>query len=161
MSSTNRGAVRNPADFYATPEAAFKPLLPYLPVTPDYWEPACGDRRLIWWLQDSGRTADGDDLNTGYDFLKDQERRAFIITNPPFSLAHEFCQHALAYAEEVALLLRLNFLGSQKRRDWWRANEPTALFILSKRPDFTGGGGDSCEYAWFVWSARFNGLHHL
>jgi hypothetical protein len=26
------------------------------------------------------------------------------------------------------------------------------IYVLPNRPDFSGGGGDSCEYAWFVWS---------
>lgn len=163
MSSTNRGAVRKPADFYATPKEAFMPLLAYLPppCAVDYWEPACGDNRLITWLRESGRHADGSDLSLGTNFLKDFTRRQFIITNPPFSLAQEFCQHALVYSEEVCMLLRLNFLGAQKRRDWWMAHEPNALFVLSKRPDFTGDGGDSCEYAWFYWGNRFRGIRHL
>lgn len=164
MSSTNRGAIRREADFYATPEAAFKPLLAFLPMDKAllYWEPACGDRRLIQWIYEAGGLADGKDLRTdGVDFLKDETPRTFIITNPPFSLAQEFCDHALKHANEVMMLLRLNFLGAQKRADWWRKNEPAALFILSKRPDFTGGGGDSCEYAWFYWGHRFTGIHHL
>ncbi len=160
MSSTNRGAVRNKADFYPTPETAFKPLIPYLPYS-EFWDPACGDWRLIRWLREAGRCADGADMATGTDFLKDQRRRGFIITNPPFSLAQEFCQHANDHAEEVMMLLRLNFLGAQKRMHWWRANEPRALFVLSKRPDFTGAGGDSCEYAWFYWGNRFHGIKHL
>ncbi len=162
MSSTNRGAVRNAHDFYATPEEAFKPLLRILPSgMVQFWEPACGDGRLIRWLTESGRLAGGSDLNTGVDFLKDETRRAFIITNPPFSLAFEFAQHAVAHAPEVMLLLRLNFLASMKRRAWFLANEPSALFVLSKRPDFTGGGGDSCDYAWFYWGPFRHGVQHI
>jgi len=126
-----------------------------------YWEPACGDRRLIDALRLRGLEADGSDLALGCDFLTDTTIREFIVTNPPFSLAFEFCQHARNHADEVLFLLRLNFLGSQKRAEWFNLNEPSALFILSKRPDFTGGGGDSCEYAWFYWGYRFRGLHHL
>ncbi|MDZ4346315.1 MAG: hypothetical protein U1E51_28205 [Candidatus Binatia bacterium] len=164
MSSTNRGSVRSPSDFYATPEEAFAPLLTILPMDKAllYWEPACGDRRLIEWIYAAGGLADGRDLRTdGIDFLKDETPRSFIITNPPFSLAFEFCQHAVAHAPEVMLLLRLNFLASKKRAAWFKANEPSALFVLSKRPDFTGGGGDSCDYAWFYFGNRFTGIHHL
>lgn len=161
MSSTNRGAVRRANDFYSTPEPAFKPLIPHLKGGVEFWEPACGDRRLINWLNEAGHTADGNDLANGYDFLKDNTVRGVIITNPPFSLALEFCEHARRHAPEVLMLLRLNFLGSQKRHDWWKRNEPNALFVLSDRPDFTGGGGDSCEYAWFAWGCRYSGIHHL
>jgi len=161
MSSTNRGAERVPADAYLTPEKAFKPLLPHLLEVSEFWEPASGDGRLIRWLLEAGHFAAGDDLSNGYDFLKDETVRDCIITNPPFSLALEFCEHAYNHAPEVIMLLRLNFLGSQKRHHWWRKHEPNALYVLSDRPDFTGGGGDSTEYAWFVWSARYSGIHHL
>lgn len=169
MSSTNRGAKRNAADFYATPESAFMPLLVFLPLDPVFIEPACGDGRLVKWLRRSGRTSRGSDLyapvnewnDAQADFTKATHPAQFVITNPPFSLALEFCQAALRTSQETMLLLRLNFLGSQKRRDWWKENEPNALFVLSERPDFTGGGGDSCEYAWFYWGRRWQGIRHL
>lgn len=168
MSSTKRGAVRNDADFYVTPEGAFKPLIPWLPRQTYFWEPCCGDGRLIRWLRESGREAGGADLNPRpewpcdpVDFLEDESPRNFIITNPPFSRAQECVDRALSNSTEVMMLLRLNFLGAQKRREWWRMNEPSALFVLSARPDFTGGGGDSCEYAWFYWGHRFQGIRHL
>lgn len=161
MSSTGRGAVRKENDFYSTPEAAFKPLLPHLKGGIDIWEPASGDGRLVRWLKESGHEAAGDDLANGYDFLKDNRMRGCILTNPPFSLALQFCEHARRHAPEVIMLLRLNFLGAQTRYDWWCRNEPSALYVLSDRPDFTGGGGDSCEYAWFCWGIRYSGIHHL
>lgn len=161
MSSTNRGAVRRDADAYMTPREAFMPLLLHLHRDVAYWEPACGDGRLIRWMREDGLEADGADLNSGYDFLKDATVRQAIITNPPFSLALEFCDHARRHAPEVLMLLRLNFLGAKKRYQWWRRNEPSAIFVLSERPDFTGGGGDSCEYAWFAWGIRYSGIHHL
>ena len=52
----------------------------------------------------------------------------------------------------VIMLLRINFLSSQKRYDFWQQFPPDGLFVLSKRPSFTGTGTDSQEYAWFVWS---------
>ena len=160
MSSTHRGAERNPRDFYATPESAFKPVLQYLPRKPRYWEPAQGDGRLVRMLQSSGRRAAGADLATGTDFLKDNRRREFILTNPPFSLAFEFLEHSLELAPEVMLLLRLNFLGSSKRRDFFRLNEPNAIFVITPRPSFSRGGNDSCEYGWFYWGRRYQGIKH-
>jgi len=168
MSSTHRGAKRAAADLYSTPIESFDVLQPYLPNGDGvkFWEPACGDGRLVRRLREWGRKAGGADITppAGFrtaDFLQDNTRRDFIITNPPFSLALPFCEHALDRGREVMLLLRLNFLGSQKRREWWRVNEPSAVFVLSDRPDFTGGGGDSCEYAWFYWGRRWTGIRHL
>lgn len=161
MSSTNRGAIRKDADFYATPMAAFIPLLPFLEKGKQHWECACGDSRLVTAMQNYGIDAVGTDLRTGHDFLESTRTSPVIITNPPFSLAFEFCVHAHAHADEVWMLLRLNFLASKKRSAWFKQHEPAALFILSSRPDFTGGGGDSCDYAWFYWGSRHRGIFHL
>jgi hypothetical protein len=49
------------------------------------------------------------------------------------------------------MLLRINYLGSISRHDWWKLNSPTSLFVLSKRPSFTGKGTDATDYAWYVW----------
>jgi predicted RNA methylase len=81
------------------------------------------------------------------------EQFDLIITNPPYTLALEFVQAALTLAGptgRVVMLLRLNFLGSQKRAAWMRAHTPD-IFVLPKRPSFVGQGTDSCEYAWFRW----------
>ncbi len=164
MSATNRGASRQPRDFYPTPEHAFKPLLECdaLPFNTLYYEPAQGDGRLVRWLNESGRWCEGSDLATGTDFLTVTARKEFIITNPPFSLAQEFVTHALALSDNVMMLLPLGFLGAQKRRDWFVANEPSALFVLSKRPSFTGNGKTyAADYAWFYWGQQYRGIKHL
>ncbi len=181
MSATNRGSARSASDFYPTPQEAFIPLLQYLPRCEKsdsgsvkmndsglvnfrhYWEPACGDGRIIRWLSDSGRIADGADIRQGvsYDYLKDKTMRDIVITNPPFSLAFEFCKHARQYSKETYLLLRLNFLASAKRAAWWKKNPPSALFILSKRPSFTGNGTDATDCAWFAWGSELKGFYWL
>lgn len=81
----------------------------------------------------------------------------FIITNPPYALAEEFIKASLDVAPVVAMLLRINFLASQKRRNFLAAARP-AVFVLPNRPSFTGDGGDQTEYAWFVFGDnRFAG----
>ncbi|WP_436663579.1 hypothetical protein ACOALA_13645 [Alicyclobacillus acidoterrestris] len=81
----------------------------------------------------------------------DSERYDFIITNPPFSLAQEFVEKSLTLANCVIMLLRLNFLASGKRKEFWEKHPPTAIHVLTKRPSFTGTGTDATDYAWFVW----------
>lgn len=160
MSATNRGTTREESDFYPTPRSAFHPLLPFLPKLP-IWEPAQGDGRLVLYMRRYGLNAAGDDLNAGYDFLTDPTPRACIVTNPPFSLSLEFCDHALSVSAEVFLLLRLNFLGGMGRKNWWLEHEPSCLFVLSRRPSFTGNGTDATEYAWFYWGSLHSGVKHL
>lgn len=160
MSATNRGAKRELNDNYATPDYAFKPIIPYLPKTTQIWEPASGDGRLVNWMNEAGVDADGCDIIRGYDFLGDLRNYAFILTNPPFSLALEFCDHAIKHADEVMMLLRLNFLGSKKRKEWFKAHEPNAIFVLSERPSFVKGKTDATEYGWFYWGFRYRGIVH-
>lgn len=78
-----------------------------------------------------------------------------IVMNPPYSLALPFVAAALevvrSQAGTVAALLRLGFLASRKRRDWWQSH-PADVYVLSERPSFTGDGRtDATDYAWFVW----------
>jgi hypothetical protein len=163
MSATLRGAKRREADFYATPESAFKPLLPFIrQIGAVVWEPAAGDLRLVNWMIEGSIQAAGSDLNMGYNFLHDPDRMACVVTNPPFSLALEFCDHAIKRALHVFMLLRLNFLASRKRRAWWNSNKPDALFVLSERPSFTDDGKtDATDYAWFYWGNVHKGFYFL
>jgi hypothetical protein len=61
---------------------------------------------------------DGFDLHFVGDFL--QRERApngttVVVTNPPYKLAAQFAEHALALVPDVFLLLRLAFLESADR----------------------------------------------
>lgn len=94
--------------------------------------------------------------NTDYLKYKPTLTPNLVITNPPFSIAQEFIEHTLEVIkpDRTIMLLRLNFLGSQKRKDFWRKHPPSKIYVLSKRPSFTGKGTDSTEYAWFVWDDK-------
>ncbi len=75
----------------------------------------------------------------------------WIITNPPYRQAEQFVRHGMLHAERTAWLLRLNFLGSQKRVPLHARFDPD-VHVLSKRPSFTyDGRTDATEYAWFVY----------
>ena len=137
MSSTNRDDVAKMSqDQYFTPLKSFNPLLPYLPKDKKIWEPSCGDGRLVKRMIEYGLDASGDDLNNGYDFLLDDTKRECLVGNPPYSICKAFLSHCLEVSNEVYMLVRLNFLGSKERREWFRKNSPSALFVLSERPNF-------------------------
>jgi len=75
-----------------------------------------------------------------------------VLTNPPFMLAQEVLEKSLKLAKVVALLLRLNYLESEKRASFLRDFVPD-VYVLPNRPSFIGGGRtDSIAYAWFVWN---------
>lgn len=86
------------------------------------------------------------------------EKYDLIITNPPFSMAIEFITKALTQVKEggyVVMLLRLNYLGSKKRKTFYDVNFPESLYVHHKRISFIRegqkSGTDSIEYAHFVW----------
>lgn len=84
------------------------------------------------------------------------------ITNPPFSIAREFVEHAWEFLSDegaIVYLLRLGFLATGKRcRDFWPRFRPAHVYILPHRPSFRrGGGSDNSEYAWYVWKRNHQG----
>lgn len=165
MSATGRnlaGNERQATDFYATPPWLVRAILPCLRVTPHrILEPAAGDGAIVRELRAAYPSAriDEYELTRGADFLAKEPRPEYdlVITNPPYALAERFVRHALrfrrSHESEVVMLLRLNFLGGQKRAAWLRACTP-CVFVSPRRPSFTGRGTDATEYAWFIWGAR-------
>lgn len=178
MSSTNRGGLRSEADDYSTPEWAVRRLLDVYrpPAGPGVWlEPAAGEGNIIRvvneilpsvrWLACELRsechqhlvTATGDprrvfitNFITNPPRIPEGKRIEVIITNPPYRLAAEFIAQSFALAEEVVMLLRLNYLGSDHRAEFLR-HYPPDVYVLPNRPSFKGNGKtDSPEYAWFV-----------
>ena len=95
--------------------------------------------------------------------------RILYVSNPPFSLSHEFVWRTVAHVKGVhapgsaaVFLLRADWwIGggytSHRRVDWFNANPPDVVIGICPRPSFTGEGSDSREYAWHVW---MHGEHH-
>lgn len=152
MSATNRGTTRNENDFYPTPISCIDSItqfINYSKIT-SFHEPCFGEGVIFNAIPIANKTYC--ELTLGIDYLEAIVPPVdLIVTNPPFSLALPFLEKSLKEAGTVIYLLRLNFLGSQQRRPFWQANQPTHLFTLAKRPSFTGKGTDATEYAWFVW----------
>lgn len=171
MSATNRGTERKQRDFYETPRYTIDSLLNAFPLNKGLiLEPCAGNGAIVNAIKDFGYTntilandinesvynikSDG---NTCQDFLTIEKGLPYstIITNPPYSMAEEFIEHSHYLTEgldcDIIMLLRLNFLGSQKRYNFWSRHPVNNLYVLSKRPSFTGEGTDATEYAWFIW----------
>lgn len=145
------GVRLNATDFYPTPLWCAENIdIDWTKFTTAH-EPCKGDGRLYDWLISKGLQTSYTEISEGLDFFDWQEKVDVIFTNPPFSLAQEFIDHSIANANTVFMLLRLNYLGSIKRYEWWAKQPPVALYVLSKRPSFTGSGTDATDYAWFVW----------
>jgi hypothetical protein len=153
----------NPHDFYPTPAWCTRALLAVLDVRgKTVLEPCAGTGAIAEALRAAGADVSCIEIEPKRaeqsnalcaDFLTiEPAARAhdMVITNPPFALAMEFVQRSLLWAPTVAMLLRISWLASLKRAAFLRANTPS-LYVLPKRPSFTGKGTDSADYAWFVW----------
>lgn len=148
---------------------------------PGPWlEPCVGNGAIIKaiqkWYQENQVTVNGQDFTPTWDAVDIRKEAEYphqtanfldwkpkhdhyslIITNPPFLQAQEIIEKCLTLngyypPPTVIMLLRLNFLGAEKRSDFWQRRPIDILDALSERPDFTGDGGDSTEYAWFFWN---------
>lgn len=174
MSSTTKKRADRGLDHYRTPSWCVEAIAPHLPRVPAL-DPCCGDGAILDALHASGwaiehldgweidrERADvaqrkgygvtlGDALAADHEWWSPQ----LVVMNPPFFAAEEFVRKALDETREtrgtVAALLRLAFLEGKARAAFHREH-PSDVFALSKRPSFTGGGTDSCAYAWLIWA---------
>lgn len=86
-------------------------------------------------------------------YLNPPPKAEVCITNPPYKLAESMVKHAQTQAKVVVMLLRINFLASETRRDWMDQDTPD-IYVIPNRPSFRGKGSDATEYAWFVWDDK-------
>lgn len=162
---------RHPDDFYATDPRAVAPLLAALGwqwggLT--LWENSCGMGHLSRPLAAAGHTVISTDLvDRGYgiggvDFLEpsifDTFRYDGIVMNPPFKHAQKFIEKSLTIAPVVCAFLRLAFLESQGRYDFFKSNPPWKVLVFSDRvpsainADFENVGAGKTPYCWIIWT---------
>lgn len=209
MSSTNRGAARQPLDYYATRPDDIVPFLRAwaedepTAVIQTVLDPCAGGnvKEVQWQFKDptprgSGlivvpptpmayptalrRVFAGLDITTN-DIRPDSPAEYhvdalslpgitkvpydLVITNPPFSLAMEVILASLEVTRPggfVVMLLRLNFLESEKRLPFFRSNAPKRIYVHSKRLSFLPNGkADSVAYAHFAWQKSYATDHSI
>lgn len=155
MAALKPKSERRAFDLYETPQWAVDALLEIVPIRKDwtYMEPCRASGRF--YNQMPIGSAWGE-IREGVDYLDtDYGHVDCIITNPPYSLAQEFVEKAHKDADVVIMLLRLGFLESSKRFDFWGEYPVDHLITLSKRPSFTGDGKtDGAGYAYFIWDPQ-------
>jgi hypothetical protein len=169
VSAEDRGSKRRERDHYPTPFWVAKAILPQLPRAGLWLDPAAGEGNLLEVLQRTGRKACGIELDperhlaarqSGFecdclDALEcDWGMPDVVFMNPPYSLAQEFVEKAIAEVVPggtVAALLGLGFLASEKRTEFHR-RYPCDVYVLNRRPSFTGDGGtDRVDAFWGLW----------
>lgn len=179
MSSTNRNANRNNNDYYITPKEHIElfwhrwlvdhpmfdrqnakvldPSAGGCDDHPDMPYPTILQPTLDYPIYTMDIRKDSPAIDTvNYLHSNLAWKPDLIIANPPFSLSMEFINKAIydiKFDGYVIMLLRLNFLGSQKRFGFLENNMPVEIYVHSKRMGFIPNSSktDSIEYAHFVW----------
>ena len=162
-------------DGFNTPKIAVIELLRKEKFQHRIWEPANGYGKISKVLQRKGYQVFTSDI---YRWIPETQRqRAFqnfwkprggdIITNPPFSLAQLFVEAAmrlLKSGRKLALLLRLQFLESKKRKLLFEKFPPKKIWVFSGRLPrmhqfgWKGNkGGSILAFAWFIWEKGYKG----
>jgi hypothetical protein len=165
-------------DSYPTPRIAVESLLQAEPdvlnTTARIWEPAAGEGNIVHVLRDNGIPViasdieqRGFDLHFVGDFLE-RERApsgcSVLVTNPPYKLAAQFAEHALALVPDVFLLLRLAFLESVSRTELLEHSGLRHVLVFRKRLprmhrlNWDGPkASSSMAFAWFCWRRNYAG----
>ena len=163
-------------DWYATPPICVEQLLGRESFNHYILEPCCGSGHITEVLKANGHQVQCIDLiDRGYpntevkDFLTttkaDFPMSPDIITNPPYSIATEFVQHCLDVSMDgtkIAMLLKIQFLESQKRWKLFKDNPPKRIYVFVNRINCWKNGVDTKEssavcYCWFVWEKGYQG----
>lgn len=160
-------------DYYATEPNAVARLLEKESFNMQVWEPCCGEGHISEVLRQHGYSVKSSDLfDRGYgetplDFLSYPHKwGGDIITNPPYEKAVEFVEKAIKtikVGSRVAMLLKIQFLETKKRRFLFQKYPPRYIYVFSERikcaknGDFDHSSASAMCYAWFVWEKGFAG----
>lgn len=162
-------------DLYETPPVAVRALMRVESLPPKIWEPACGPGSIVKVLRDAGHEVIAGDL-VDYGCPQSFSRIDFliqtvapfgvecIVTNPPFKLAGQFVEKALALCPRVIMLLRLAFLESERRRAILDTGHLARVHVFRNRLPMMHRHGwegpkstSTTAFAWFVWDRNHEG----
>ena len=180
---------REENDYYATHPIATEMLCELETFSKDVLEPCCGRGHISKVLEARGYNVESMDLidrgygKGGINFLEYNEVvDKDIITNPPYSLAKEFVEHAMEIVTDghkIAMFLKLTFLESSGRKEMFKKYPPKKIWVSSSRIP-CGKNGDFYQrnsngtikydrdgnpkevssavcYAWFIFEKGYNG----
>lgn len=170
------GESREEHDYYATCPSAVPPLLEVLG-----WqsggklirENSCGAGHLSQMLEAYGHKVVSTDLiDRGYgiagvDFLlphwTDYMGYDAVVMNPPYKHALQFVLKSLEIAPIVCAFLRIQWLESGARRQFFKDNPPRYVAVFSdrvkssKNGEFPKGESSAVCYAWYIWERGYTG----
>ena len=177
--SNHSDTEREVNDYYATPPSAVEMLLGLEEFSEVIMEPACGEGHIAEVLKTHGHKVLATDLiDRGYGiggvdfFCMNKPMDVDIITNPPYSIAKEFVEHAMetvTNGHKVAMFLKLTFLEGQSRRELFKRYPPKTIYVSTSRIGCTKNGefkkdkngnlkvDSAVAYCWYIWQKGFNG----
>ncbi len=172
---------REKDDFYATDPNALEIFLEKLKqdnieLHKEIWECACGQGHLSEVLKKHNYDVySTDKVDRGYgdeqiDFLKekyfDDDLKADILTNPPYKYAKEFAEKALKIQSPgyyTIMLLKIQFLEGQARRELFKKYPPKYVYVNSARQicyingDMSKKMSSATCYCWYIWEKGWKG----
>jgi hypothetical protein len=150
-------------DYYPTPGWATRALCEYV-IEPkgSVLEPAAGAGHMSNVLLEYFGNVTAKDIQHGDDFLANPQTQKYdwVITNPPFARAKEFVFKSLECADNIAMLVRLNFLASINRTtQLFLPCPPSKIAIFSERIGFKYGVTEpnvptATDFCWVIWTAN-------
>ena len=141
MAQRNSEYTRQPNDLYVTPRWVYEALYEVEPWAREAWDCA--------------------PVDADFDFLTAiPVRNVDIASNPPFSLAEQFCRRAIEVAERAALLLPYSFDAAKTRQDLFKP--PFKIrYNLTRRIRWENleqkKAGPSQNHAWYVFDWSYSG----
>jgi hypothetical protein len=164
------GHKRESNDFYPTPISTTKSLMIREIFKGNVWECASGNGSMSKVIEKYNKCISSDIRKSkdiygekGINFLKTTKKVDNIITNPPYSYAKEFIEHALECTDKkVAMLLKLVFLEGIGRYELFTTTPLKTVYVFCKRQNITIRGkkmknSSMIAYAWFVWDKSYKG----
>lgn len=157
MVQRNSGYARQPSDNYTTPAWVVDLLFQNEEFEGSIWEPAPGEGAMV----EAILRHSPDVYFTKDNFLEINQDAKNIITNPPFSVAEDFCHQALKNTQrkrgKVAMLLPTYFDNGKAplRKSLFTLLPFKIKYVLTERIRWTNleqkKNGPSTNHAWYVW----------
>jgi hypothetical protein len=159
MSQRNSEYARMERDEYLTPPWCVHAVVPHLVRPTKVWEPANANGQMAAALRECGLQVMESDIADGTDFLAEQDARGAdcICTNPPYSDAQRFIEHALVLMSPcrgiVAMLLRTDFDHAKTRQHLFYPPFARKLALTKRIVWFEPKKASPSEnHAWFIWN---------
>lgn len=169
MSQRDSGYARIKNDNYSTPTWVTEAVIPHLAPRLTIWEPAAGSGQMVRVLRKYYNVIPTDiTRRSSVDFLTTTTTpfpaTNCVLTNPPYSHAREFIEHALGLMAPVngivCMLLRTDYDHAQSRAHLFADHHAFAKkLVLTKRIQWFehSTASPSFNHAFYIWDHKHNG----